>query len=102
MQLRCISEFRSKAKLCVSGKEALYQYCLSRNVAHQKIEINVGALVDGLYKHLKPEDFEKRGERFKDVTPPDLPEAAISRLPKSEDAMAKPAGKKEETAKVLN
>ena len=41
--------------------------------AHKKIEIDAGAMVDGLYKHLKPEDFEKRGDRFKDVTPPDLP-----------------------------
>jgi cytoskeletal protein CcmA (bactofilin family) len=72
------------------------------DVAHQKIEIDAGAMVDGLYKHLKPEDFEKRGERFKDVTPPDLPKAAIPRSPKSEDAMAKPAGKKEEPAKALH
>lgn len=73
------------------------------DVAHQKIEIEAGAMVDGLYKHLKPEDFEKRGERFKDVTPPDLPKAAIPRAPKSDD---KPVGagakKKEDAAKALH
>lgn len=70
------------------------------DVAHQKIEIEAGAMVDGLY--LKPEDFEKRGERFKDVTPPDLPKAVIPRSPKSEDVAAKPAGNKEEPVKAFH
>ena len=72
------------------------------DVAHQMIGIDVEAMVDGLYKQLKPEGFEKRGARFKVVTPPDLPKVAISRSPKSEGAMAKPAREKGETAKVRN
>ena len=61
-----------------------------------------GALVDGLYKHLKPEDFEKRGERFKDVTPPELPKKVVPQSGKSDDAQSKPATKQEEPAKALN
>ena len=72
------------------------------DVAHQKIEIRAGALVDGLYKHLKPEDFEKRGERFKDVTPPELPKKVVPQSGKSDDAQSKPAAKQEEPAKALN
>lgn len=76
------------------------------DVAHEKIEIEAGAMVDGLYKHLKAEDFEKRGERFKDVTPPELPKAAISRGAKTEETggkpAAKPGGKKETPAKALH
>jgi len=72
------------------------------DVAHQKIEIRAGALVDGLYKHLKPEDFEKRGERFKDVTPPELPKKAVGRSGKAEEATTKPASNKEEPAKALH
>lgn len=71
------------------------------DVAHEKIEIEAGATVDGIYKHLKPEDFEKRGERFKDVTPPDMPKGTIARTPKGEVA-AKPAAKKETPAKALH
>ena len=72
------------------------------DVAHQKIEIRAGALVEGLYKHLKPEEFEKRGERFKDVTPPELPKKAVARSGKSDDAQSKPAAKQEEPAKALH
>ena len=72
------------------------------DVAHQKIEIRAGALVDGLYKHLKPGDFEKRGERFKDVTPPELPKKAVARSGKSDDAQSKPPAKQEEPAKALH
>ncbi|MEC7536428.1 MAG: polymer-forming cytoskeletal protein [Pseudomonadota bacterium] len=72
------------------------------DVAHQKIEIRAGALVDGLYKHLKPEDSERRGERFKDVTPPELPKKAVPHSGKSDDAQSKPATKQEEPAKALH
>ena len=72
------------------------------DVAHQKIEIRSGAFVDGLYKHLKPEDFEKSGERFKDVSPPELPKKAVARSGKSDDAQSKPATKQEEPAKALH
>lgn len=63
------------------------------NVAHQKIEIRAGAWVDGLYKHLKPDDFEKRGERFKDVTPLASTKKAVARSGKSDDDQSKPAAK---------
>lgn len=72
------------------------------DVAHEKIEIEAGAMVDGVYKHLKPEDFEKRGERFKDVTPPELPKTAFPRTPKSEDDAAAPGVKKDQPAKAFH
>jgi cytoskeletal protein CcmA (bactofilin family) len=72
------------------------------DVAHQNIEIEAGAMVDGLYKHLKAEDFEKRGERFKDVTPPEIPKAVIPRSSQSGDVAAKPAGNKEASAKAFH
>ena len=71
-------------------------------MAHQKIEIRAGALVDGLYKHLEPEDFEKRDERFKDVTPPELSKKAVARSGKSDDAQSELATKQEEPAKALH
>ena len=72
------------------------------DVAHEKIEIRSGALVDGLYKHLKPEDFEKRGTRFKDVTPPEQPKSAIPRNGKVEDPASRPPSKKEQPAKAYH
>ncbi len=72
------------------------------DVAHEKIEIEAGAMVDGVYKHLKPEAFEKRAERFKDVTLPELPKTAIPRTPKSEDDAATPGVKKEQPAKAFH
>ena len=59
------------------------------DVAHEKIEIEAGAVVDGLYKHLKPEDFEKQGQRLLDVTSPEPTKPAISRTAKSNEAPAK-------------
>ena len=70
------------------------------DVAHETIEIRSGALVDGLYKHLKQEDFEKRGERFKDVTPPSLPKSTIPRNGKAEDPTSRTPYSKEQTAKA--
>jgi len=72
------------------------------DVAQEKIEVEAGAHVDGLYNHLKPEDFEKRGHRFKDVTPPEPPKKAISRSPKAEDAATKSPGKKEQPYKTYH
>ena len=72
------------------------------DVAHEKIEIRSGALVDGLYKHLKPEDFEKRGKRFKDVTPPGLPKSAIPRNGKVEDPASRPPSKEEQPVKAYH
>lgn len=71
------------------------------DVAHQKIEIRAGALVDGLYKHLKPEDSERRGERFKDITPPELPKNVVAHSDKSDVAQPKIAAKQENSAKAL-
>ena len=72
------------------------------DVAHEKIEIRLGALVDGLYKHLKPEDFEKRGTRFKDVTPPELPKSAIPRNGKAKNSSSRPPSKKEQAPKAYH
>ena len=72
------------------------------DVAHEKIEIRPGALVDGLYKQLKHQDFEKRGTRSKDVTSPGLPKSAISRSVKAEDAASQPPSKKEQPAKAYH
>lgn len=72
------------------------------DVAHQKIEIRAGALVDGLYKHLKPEDSERRGERFKDITPPELPKNVVAHSDKSDVAQPKIAAKQENSAKALH
>lgn len=72
------------------------------DVAHEKIEIQAGALVDGVYKHLKPEDFEKRGERFKDITPPELPKTAIPRSGKPDDTASRSPAKKEQPAKAYH
>ena len=58
------------------------------DVNHERIEIEAGATVDGLYKHLKAEDFEKRGERFRDLAPPELPKGAI---PKTAKPLESPA-----------
>ena len=70
-------------------------------VAHQKIEIRAGALVDGLYKHLKPEDFEKRGEcSGRDASR--IAGESGTRSGKSDDAQSKPATKQEEPAKALH
>tara|TARA_B100000676_G_C18085687_1_gene854817 strand:- start:1976 stop:2452 length:477 start_codon:yes stop_codon:yes gene_type:complete len=54
------------------------------DVAHQKIEIRAGALVDGMYKYLKPEDFEKTYECFGDTRTPKPPNKTISRANASE------------------
>ena len=72
------------------------------DVAHEKIEIRSGALVDGHYKHLNPEDFEKRGNRFKDVTPPGLPKSAIPLSGKAENSASRPPSKKEQSAKAYH
>ena len=72
------------------------------DVAHEKIEIRSGALVDGLYKHLKQEDFEKRGERFKDMTPPSLPKSTIPRNGKAEESTSRTPSSKEQTAKAYH
>ena len=72
------------------------------DVAHEKIEIRPGALVDGLYKRLKPEDFEKRGTRCKDVMSPGLPKSAIPRSEKAEDSASRPPSKKEQPAKAYH
>ena len=71
------------------------------DVAHQKIEIRAGALVDGLYKHLNPEDSERRGESFKDITPPELPKNVVAHSDKSDVAQPKIAAKQENSAKAL-
>ena len=72
------------------------------DVAHEKIEIRPGALVDGLYKQLKPEDFEKRGKRFKGATPPELPKSAIPRSGKAEDSASQTPSKKEQPVKAYH
>ena len=72
------------------------------DVAHEKIEIQAGAIVNGLYKHLKQEDFEKRGERFKDVTLPGLPKSSIPRNGKARDSTSRPPSSKEQTAKAYH
>ena len=52
------------------------------DVTHERIEIQAGAMVDGLFKHAKAEDFEKRGARFKDAAPPDRPKGPVSKKEK--------------------
>lgn len=75
------------------------------DVTHERIEIEAGALVDGLYKHLKAEDFEKRGERFRDLAPPEMPKGPIPKTARpGEPAVAdpKPAGKTDGPAKAFH
>ena len=74
------------------------------DVTHERIEIEAGAMVDGLYKHLKAEDFEKRGERFRDLAPPDLPKGPIPKTtrPDGIPVEAKPGAKSESPAKSFH
>ena len=72
------------------------------DVAHEKISIEAGAFVDGLYKHLKPEDFDQRAQHFKDVTPAERPKSTITHTSNSDDAVAKPAAMKGQQTKAYH
>lgn len=74
------------------------------DVTHERIEIEAGAMVDGLYKHLRAEDFEKRGERFRDLVPPELPKGPIPKAKPLEvpAAETKPGVKPDAGAKAFH
>lgn len=72
------------------------------DVTHERIEIEAGAMVDGLYKHLKAEDFEKRGERFRDLAPPELPKGPVPKTAKPIETPAAEAAKPETAPKAFH
>lgn len=72
------------------------------DVTHVRLEVEAGALVDGLYKHLKAEDFEKRAERFRDVAPPELPRGPIAKPADKKPVETQPGAKVEDSAKALH
>jgi len=72
------------------------------DVAHEQIDVEAGALVDGLYKHLAPEDFEQRAQRFKEVSPPERLKTAITRTLNTDDTATKVTSKKGQQTKAYH
>ena len=75
---------------------------INGDVSHEKIEVEAGALIDGHYKRLTPEDFEKKAEGIKKTSSTKIVRPPVAELPKPAESLGEASNIKEPISKPIS